>query len=169
MAERRGGEWRLANSMPLPGARTAGRWAGAIVALAIGAAVLGAATGARVAAEAEPAAEALAEPAPAPRATPSSHSVKGRVVGVRGDFIVIRPPGGEPVRVHVLPRTVIRHDGQKADLSAVKRGDRALAVGRMNDNGVLQARGIVARPPRPRPPAQAAPESPARSDPTEAS
>src|SRR5258705_6560642 len=117
MAERRSGHWRLAHSMPLPGPRTAGRWAGAVVALAIGAAVLGAATGARVAAEAEPAAaEALAEPALAPRAAPLIHSVKGRVVGIRGDFVLIRPPGGEPIRVHVLPRTGIRPDGQKADL-----------------------------------------------------
>src|SRR5262245_19244412 len=152
MAEQRSGHWRPARSMSLPGPRTAGRWAGALVALAIGAAVLGTATGARVAAEAEPAAEVVAEPAAALRSAPLIHSVKGRVVGIRGDFIIIRPPGGEPVRVHILPRTVIRHAGQKADLAAVQRGDRALVVGRMNDNAVLQARaiGIHPAPPRPR-------------------
>ena len=126
-----------------------------IVALAIGAAIGGAAAGARVAAEAAPldlASHAAAEEARAPRQV---HRVVGRVVGVRDQLIRVRPPGDLPVPVHVRPQTLIRRAGERVGLDAIRRGDRVVAVGRVDEWGVLQARGILVRPaPPPRPPAE---------------
>jgi hypothetical protein len=157
----------LTSGFPLPGPRAAGTLALLIVLLAIGAAVAGTAAGARVATEALPevvdtppqATESAAEAElgassnPPGRPAVQAHSVRGRVVGKRGNLVRVRPPGGTPMAVQVLPRTVIRRAGEKADLAAIQRGDRVVVVGRLDENGVLQARGIVARPPPPRPPA----------------
>jgi hypothetical protein len=129
-----------------------GTLAVAIVALAIGAALGGTAAGARVAVEAAPPLEASppSDPLTAPpaetAAPPQPHSVLGRVVAVRGDFLGVRTPDGTIVRVRVLPRTLIRKAGQRVELDAIQRGDRVLAVGRVNDNGVLQARAVRAQP-----------------------
>ena len=143
-------------------------WAGtlavAIVALAIGAAIGGTAAGARVAAEAAPL--DLASPpateveAPPPRPV---HRVVGRVVGVRDQLIRVRPPGDLPVPVHVRPQTLIRRAGERVGLDAIRRGDRVVAVGRVDEWGVLQARGILVRPP---PPPRAPAEGHAGLEPT---
>jgi hypothetical protein len=149
--------------IPLLGPRAAGMLALAIVLLTLGAAVLGTAAGAHVAAEAAPGAVPLDEVAPA-RAKPALHSVIGRVVGMRNDVVVVRPRGGEPVRVHLLPRTIVRRAGEKVDPATIKRGDRVLVVGRMNDDGVLQARGIAVRPRPARPAAEGTAEQPPGAD-----
>ncbi|HZS01535.1 MAG TPA: hypothetical protein VFE37_22655 [Chloroflexota bacterium] len=138
--------------MSWPRPRLSGRMlAVAIVALALGGAVAGAATGARVAAEAAPPADIVlpAEPAaPSPeRPVPAQlHRVLGRVTAARGEFIRVRTPKGEVVRVHVLPRAVVRRAGQRVSLDAVERFDRVLAVGRVTPNGVLQARAVLVQP-----------------------
>jgi hypothetical protein len=145
-------------------------WAGtlavAIVAMAIGAAIGGAAAGARVAADAAPAIElpapealptpeTLAEPPRRVQRPTQAHSVLGRVVASRDNFIGVRTPEGPIVRVRVLPQTVIRRAGERVELDAVERGDRVLAVGRVNENGVLVARGMLAEPLPLRPAGQA--------------
>ncbi len=147
-----------------------GTLAAAIVALAIAGAVAGTATGARVAAEAAPLAEtappaaAVGGPAADHALPPQRHRVLGRVIGTRGAFLRVRTPSGEVVRVHVLPRAVIRKAGKPASLDAIQRGDRVLAVGRVNQNGVLQAGGVGGGggpAPRPRrPPGRCAPTPP---------
>ncbi|HEY7067754.1 MAG TPA: hypothetical protein VII06_40235 [Chloroflexota bacterium] len=138
---------------------TGGTLAIAIVALAFGGAVAGTATGARVAAQAAPPADVAGE-LPGDPATgagekplpPQLHSVLGRVAAVRGEFIGVRTPAGTVVRVHVLPRTAIRKAGKRVAMEAIERGDRVVAVGRVNPNGVLQARGLlVQRTPLSRP------------------
>jgi hypothetical protein len=79
-------------------------------------------------------------------------------VAVRGEFLGVRTPDGTIVRVRVLPRALIRKAGERVELDAIQRGDRVLAVGRVNRNGVLQARAVRAQPTplsRPPPPADA--------------
>src|SRR5216684_2859283 len=90
----------------------------AIVALAVGAAIGGTVAGARVAAEAAPG----------------------------GETAALRLPGRGGPPVHVLPRTIIRRAGQRVGLDAIQPGDGVLAVGRLDDAGVLQARGLLVRP-----------------------
>jgi hypothetical protein len=127
-----------------------GTLAVAIVAMAIGAAIGGAATGARMAAEAAPSPVAQAETAPPeerpvpPR--PQAHSVLGVVVRKGPNGIAVRTPEGPIVRVRVLPNTIIRRAGERADLAAIEPGDRVVAVGRVNPNGVLLARGLRVQP-----------------------
>ncbi len=146
MATRGPGPRRLTISIPLPGPRAAGTLALAIVALTIGAAVLGTAAGAREAAEAAPAPAAVRGAGPG-RLVPGVHSIIGRVLGVQDGFLRVRTPSGKPVEVHLLPRTVIRRAGEKVDPSEIQRGDRVLVVGRLTDNGLLQARNVVVRRP----------------------
>lgn len=149
--------------IPFPGPRVAGMLALAIVLLTLGAAVLGTAAGAHVAAEAAPAAEPLGDVAPA-RPKPAVHSVIGRVVGTRDEFVMVRPPGAEPVRVHLLPRTLVRRAGERVEPSSIQRGDRVLVVGRLNENNVLQARAVVIRPRPARPAAEGVAEQPPAAD-----
>ena len=80
-------------------APSAGTVAMAIVALAVAAAVGGGALGARVAAEAEPPADLASAPAAEDQPLPLLRSVTGRLAGVRGDLIGVRPAGGPPVPV----------------------------------------------------------------------
>jgi hypothetical protein len=78
----------------------------------------------------------------------------------------VRTPDGTVVRVHVLPRALIRKAGQRVERDALQRGDRVLAVGRVNANGVLQARAVRAQPtPFSRPPPPDAPSPPSASPP----
>lgn len=143
-----------------------GTLAAAIVALAIGGALAGTATGARVAAAGAPPAEIAspADPGSAPAAEnplpPRLHSVLGRVMATRGEFLGVRTPDGTVVRVRVLPRALIRKAGKRVEMEAIERGDRVLAVGRVNQNGVLQARAVRLQPTppsRPQPPGAGAP------------
>jgi hypothetical protein len=138
-----------------------GALAVAIVALAISGALAGTAMGARVAAEAAPPAEPASDPAAQKPLPPQLHSVLGRVVATRGEFLRVRTPDGTVVRVHVLPRALIRKAGKRVELEAIERGDRVLAVGRVNQNGVLQARAVRAQPTpasRPQPSGEATPD-----------
>ena len=158
----------------------AGRLALAVVMLTVVAAGAGAAAGARVAAESAPPGEVVVAPQSAPagesqlapepptaaRAAPQAHSVTGRIVGRRGDFVRVRPSEGPPVSVRVLPRTTIRRGGETVGLEALQRGDRVVVVGHVNERGVLQARVIRARPAPPRPPAEDQPPDPVPQSPT---
>jgi hypothetical protein len=140
-------------------------WAGtltvAIVSMAIGAAIGGAATGARVAAETAPPIDVSAPVAgtahPKP---PQMHSVRGRVIAKQDSFVGVRTPDGSTTRVRVLPQTVIRKTGERVTIELIERGDRVVAVGRVNENGVLLARGILVEPAALRPPGE---EHPAAS------
>jgi len=139
----------------------------AVVALAVGAAVGGTVAGARVAAEAAPHREASA-PRPPGRGGPPVHSIIGRVADVDGELVYLLPPDGLPTPVHVLPRTIIRRAGQRVAMDAIQPGDGVLAVGRLDDAGVLQARGLLVRPaPAPRPPREGGPERPPKPSPPE--
>jgi hypothetical protein len=139
----------------------------AIVALAVGAAVGGTVAGARVAAEAAPSGEAAALRPPG-RGGPLVHSIVGRVTVVDGELVHLLPPDGLQAPVHVLPRTIIRRAGQRVGLDAIQPGDRVLAVGRLDDAGVLQARGLLVRPaPAARPPREGGPDRPPKPPPPE--
>jgi hypothetical protein len=144
-------------------------WAGtlavAIVAMTIGAALGGAATGARTAVEAAPAAEPPTAPAAQGPSKPPAqmHSAFGRVMARRENVIRVRTPEGEVVRVRVLAQTLIRKANTRVDVDAIEPGDRLLAVGRMNANGVLVARGVLVQPGLRRP-AEGSPPPPAPDD-----
>src|SRR5438067_977347 len=139
----------------------------AIVALAVGAAVGGTVAGARVAAEAAPRGEAAALRLPG-RGGPPVHSIVGRVADVNGELVYLQRPDGLPAPVHVLPRTIIRRAGQRVGLDAIQPGDGVLAVGRLDDAGVLQARGLLVRAaPAPRPPREGGPDRPPKPAPPE--
>jgi hypothetical protein len=100
------------------------------------------------------------EPATEQPAPPRLHRVLGRVMATRGQFLRVRTPAGEIVRVRVLPRAVIRRAGEPVPKEAIQRFDRVLAIGRVNQNGVLQARALRVQPTplsRPWPPADATP------------
>ena len=84
------------------------------------------------------------------------------MTATRGDFVRVRTPTGEIVRVRVLPRALIRRSGERVSVDAIQRSDRVLAVGRVNPNGVLQARALRVQPTplsRPLPPAETTPAS----------
>jgi hypothetical protein len=130
----------------------------ALLVLASSAAVGGALAGARAAAEAAPAGENAIPPAsdsPAfqPAETPRRHSIAGRVAALQGRYLLVRSLDGGVVRVRVRPQTVIRRAGERIGLDAIQAGDRVLVVGRLNERGVLVARGIRVRPGPPAPPA----------------
>jgi hypothetical protein len=151
-----------------------------LVALAVLAAVAGTALGARGAssetaaswqavaiepsergASAEPPAEPPAEPAERPK--PGFTTIVGRIAAKRGEFLRVRTPESEaPVRVRLLPRTVVKRAGERVEPDALQPGDGVRVVGRLNENGVLQAWGIRARPLPLRPAAErATPAAPA--------
>jgi hypothetical protein len=158
-------------------ARSAGRVALLIMAIAVGGAVAGTVAGTRVAAESAPVVEPVVEPA-VESSAPSDpeaggessavgrlqrrpHGILGRVVRIDGERLRVRRPRGRPIVVQLGPNTVVRRAGERVAPDAIQLGDRVLVVGKATDEGVLLARGIRARPAPPRPaPGEATPIRP---------
>jgi hypothetical protein len=148
-------------------ARLARRVAPLIVVMTVVSAIGGAVAGTRMAAEAGPPAEIAAPveapaeaPVEAPTETPAAparlarrhHALIGRVMAVEDDTLHVRRPRGRLVTVQIAPSTVVRRAGERVTPDAIQAGDRVVVVGRVVDDGVLQARGIRARPMPLRPP-----------------
>jgi len=83
----------------------------------------------------------------------SEHSVRGALVSVRGDALLVRPAdGGKDVRVAVDRATLITQDRQHVTVAALRLGSRIVALGAPRDDGALAARTMLVSPPaRPAP------------------